>query len=78
VLELEAEGAELEPSLQALVNQVRDLRKKLANKADEVKAIAAEAWIEPPADAPAQVGQGTQSALPPGKHMVIEGTAERR
>lgn len=78
VLELEAEGAELEPSLQALVNQVRDLRKKLASKADEVKAITAEAWVEPPADAPGQVGQGTQTYLPPGKHMVIEGTAERR
>lgn len=78
VLELEAEGAELEPSLQALVNQVRDLRKKLANKADEIKAISAEAWVEPPADAPAQIGQGTQASLPPGKQVIIEGTPERQ
>jgi hypothetical protein len=76
VLELEAEGAELEPSLQALVDQVRDLRKKLASKADEVKAIANEAWVEP-ADGSGQPGEGMQSQLPPGKQILIEGTAER-
>ncbi|HST04612.1 MAG TPA: zinc ribbon domain-containing protein [Chloroflexia bacterium] len=78
VLELEAEGAELEPSLQALVSQVRDLRKKLASKADEIKMISTEAWVEPPPDPPGQLGQGTQATLPSGKQVIIDGTAERR
>lgn len=67
VLELEAEGAELEPSLQAMVNQVRGLRKKLAEKAQEVEAIASEAWIEPPPpEGQVITGQSRPIALPPG------------
>ena len=67
VLELEAEGAELEPSLQALVNEVRALRKKLAEKAREVELISTEAWIEPPPpEAQVLTGQSRPVALPPG------------
>lgn len=68
VLELEAEGAELEPSLQALVNQVRAIRKKLAEKAKEVELINSEAWIEPPSPEGTMLpGPSRPMALPPGE-----------
>lgn len=67
VLELEAEGAEMEPSLQALITQVRSIRKKLADKATEVEQISKEVWIEPPPDGEVLEGQATPIALPPGK-----------
>jgi hypothetical protein len=68
VLELEAEGAELEPSLQAMVNQVRSIRKKLAEKARDVEAINSEVWIEPPPpEGQDLTGQARPIALPPGE-----------
>jgi hypothetical protein len=68
VLELEAQEAELEPSLQALVTQVRTIRKKLADKAKEVETIGGEAWIEPPpAEGQVLTGQARPVALPPGE-----------
>lgn len=73
VLELEAEGAELEPTLQALVNQVRALRKKLAEKAKEVEMINSEQWLEPPPpDTPVLQGQAKPLALPPGERPEVK------
>jgi hypothetical protein len=73
VLELEAEGAELEPSLQALVDQVRDIRKKLADKAKEVETINSEAWIEPPPpEGTMLTGQTPQKALPTGERPEVK------
>ncbi len=67
VLELEAQGAELEPSLQAMVNQVRAMRKKLADKAKEIESINSEVWIEPPPpESQILTGQARPVALPPG------------
>lgn len=48
VLELEAEGAEMEPSIKALVTEIRAIRKQLAEKSAEIEAIGREAWVEPP------------------------------
>ena len=76
VLELEAEGAELEPSLQAMVSEVRALRKKLAEKAREVEAISTEVWVEPPPpEAQVLTGPSKPVALPPGNSSA--NTAER-
>ena len=47
VLELEAAGAEIEPSLKALVVEVRALRRQAADMATEIEAIHAEQWVEP-------------------------------
>jgi hypothetical protein len=47
VLELEAAGAEIEPSLKALVVEVRTLRRQAADMASEIEAIHAEQWVEP-------------------------------
>jgi hypothetical protein len=47
VLELDAAGAEIEPSLKALVDEVRGLRRQAADMAAEIEAIHAEQWIEP-------------------------------
>lgn len=72
VLELEAEGAEMEPTIKALVGEVRALRKQLADKAVEIEAITGEAWIEPPPPLPP--AQPAPRALPAGKPQIIEGT----
>ncbi len=73
VLELEAEGAELEPSLQALVNQVRGIRKKLADKAREVELLNAEVWIEPPPpEGTMLTGHSKPMALPPGERPEVK------
>jgi hypothetical protein len=68
VLELDAEGAEMEPSLKALIDEVRALRRQLADKAAEIEAINAEAWVEPPPPVvvvPAQ--EQPRKALPSGQ-----------
>jgi len=74
VLELDAEGAEMEPTIKALVDDVRALRKQLSDKAVEIEAIANEPWIDPPPPiAPPQTV--APKSLPRGKPQVIEGTA---
>lgn len=78
VLELEAEGAELEPGLQAMVNQVRALRKKLAEKAREIEVITSEVWIEPPPpEGTVLQGQARPLALPPGSSDQANSSAEK-
>jgi uncharacterized coiled-coil protein SlyX len=73
VLELEAQGAEMEPTIKALVGQVRALRKQLAEKAAEIGAMSSEQWVEPPP--PLAPPQGSaQKSLPSGQPRVIEGT----
>jgi hypothetical protein len=47
VLELDAAGAEIEPSLKAMVDEVRGLRRQAADMASEIEAIHAEQWVEP-------------------------------
>ena len=69
VLELDAEGAEMEPTIKALINDVRSLRKQLADKATEIEAISNEQWVDPP---PAVAS--AQKSLPSGQPAVIEGT----
>ena len=69
VLELEAAGAEIEPTLKTLVSEVRGLRKRAADMATEIEAIHAEQWIEPatpvlpaPVQAPIrEAGRGARS-----------------
>jgi hypothetical protein len=72
VLELEAAGAEMEPTIKALVGEVRAIRKQLADKATEVEAINNEQWVEPPPQLPPP-SQMSQKSLPSGP-QVIEGT----
>lgn len=75
VLELEAQGAEMEPTIKALVGQVRALRKQLADKASEVEVISNEQWVEPPPPPPLAPPSATaQKSLSAGRHQVIEGT----
>jgi len=73
VMELEAQGAEMEPTIKALVGEVRALRKQLAGKATEIEAITNEPWAEPPLQL-APPSQTTQKSLPTGGPQVIEGT----
>jgi hypothetical protein len=73
VLELEAQGAEMEPTIKALVGQVRALRRQLADKATEIAAISNEQWAEPPPPLAPPQG-GAQKSLPSGHGQVIEGT----
>jgi hypothetical protein len=76
VLELEADGAEMEPTIKALVGEVRALRRQLADKATEVEAINNEQWVEPPPPlAPAVSEPAKQKSLPAGKPEVIEGSS---
>jgi hypothetical protein len=73
VLELEAEGAEMETTIKSLVGEVRALRRQLAEKADEIELITNEQWVEPPP--PLAPPQGTQpESLPAARPQVIEGT----
>jgi hypothetical protein len=73
VLELEAAGAEMEPTIKSLVGEVRALRKQLADKAGEIEVIASELWVEPPPPlAPPQ--SSAQRSLPSGRPQIIEGT----
>jgi hypothetical protein len=66
VLELDAAGAEIEPTLKSRVDEVRTLRRQAAEMAREIEAIHAEQWVEPAAPvlpAPAQsreVSRGTR------------------
>jgi len=73
VLELDAEGAEMEPTIKALVNDVRALRKQLADKATEIEAIANEQWVVPPPPISPAVATAVKS-LSAGQPQVIEGT----
>jgi hypothetical protein len=73
VLELEAQGAEMEPTIKSLVAEVRAIRKQLADKSTEVEAITNEQWVEPPLQL-APPAQTTQQSLPSGGPQVIEGT----
>src|SRR5438874_7737231 len=74
VLELEAQGAEMEPTIKTLVGQVRALRKQLAEKATEIAAISNEQWAEPQPPPLAPPQGGGQKSLPSGRGQVIEGT----
>ena len=78
VLELEAEGAELEPSIQALVSQVRDLRKKLASKADEIKINLDRGMGRTATRLARTTWPGHPGYFAAGKQVIIDGTAERR
>jgi hypothetical protein len=68
VLELDAAGAEIEPSLKTMVDEVRGLRRQAADMATEIEAIHAEQWVEPatpvlpaPAQAPIrEAGRGSR------------------
>jgi hypothetical protein len=79
VLELDAAGAEIEPSLRALVDEVRSLRRQAADIAAEIEAIHAEQWVEPatpvlpaPSQSPVrEAGRGqrprSQAVRPPAR-----------
>ena len=57
VLELDAAGAQIEPTLKAMTDEVRTLRVQAADMAVEIEAIHAEQWVDPPTPvlpAPAQ------------------------
>jgi len=47
VLELAAAGAGLNPELLALAEEIKEFRAALERKDQELKAINAEAWVEP-------------------------------
>jgi hypothetical protein len=69
VLELEAAGAEIEPTLKSLVNEVRGLRRRAADMATEIEAIHAEQWVEPatpvlPAPTQAPIREAGKGARP--------------
>jgi hypothetical protein len=69
VLELDAAGAEIEPSLKAMVDEVRGLRRQAADMAAEIEAIHAEQWVEPatpvlPAPSPRSASETPRSSRP--------------
>ncbi|HET9493578.1 MAG TPA: zinc ribbon domain-containing protein [Chloroflexia bacterium] len=69
VLELDAAGAEIEPSLKAMVDDVRGLRRQAADMAAEIEAIHAEQWVEPatpvlPAPSQAPVREPSKGSRP--------------
>jgi hypothetical protein len=73
VLELEAQGAEMEPTIKSLVGEVRALRRQLSEKSDEIEAITTEQWVEPPPPiAPPPSSQ--PKSLPSARPELIEGT----
>jgi hypothetical protein len=85
VLELEAEGAEMEPTIKVLVGDVRSLRKQLADKATEIEGIAAEQWIEPPPplappepSAPKSLASGKPRVIESSKEEISRGGAEAK
>src|SRR5438093_990743 len=47
VLELVAAGADLNPELRALADEIKELRATVDRKEQEIKAINAETWVEP-------------------------------
>jgi hypothetical protein len=47
VLELAAAGADLNPELRAMADEIKELRAAVERKDQELKAINAETWVEP-------------------------------